>query len=75
LIRSHDGADLFLMFNAKIEAVTFAVPPHSPRSWRLAADTAESSPRDFYSPGEEGELTNPASYPVQSRSSAILVAR
>jgi isoamylase len=76
LIRSQDVADLFLMFNAENEAVTFAVPPaRSPRSWRLAVDTAESLPVDFYRPGEEAALANPASYLVQSRSSVILVAR
>ena len=76
LIRSHDVADLFLMFNAASEAVTFAVPPaRSPRFWRLAADTAESSSHGFYSPGEEPALAQLASYLVQSRSSVILVAR
>jgi glycogen operon protein len=76
LIRSHDVADLFLMFNAGSEAVSFAVPPAcSPRFWRLAADTAESSPPGIYSPGEEAVLATPASYLVQSRSSVILVAR
>jgi glycogen operon protein len=76
LIRSHDVADLFLMFNAEGEAITFAVPlARSSSSWCLAADTAESSPLGFYSPGEEAALANPASYLVQSRSSVILVAR
>jgi glycogen operon protein len=76
LMRSHDVADLFLMFNAASEAVTFAVPPaRSPRFWRLAADTAESSSHGFYSPGEEPALAQLASYLVQSRSSVILVAR
>ena len=76
LIRSQDVADLFLMFNAESEAVIFTVPPPcSPNSWRLAADTAESSPLGFYSPGEEAPLANPASYLAQSRSSVILVAR
>ena len=76
LIRSQDVADLFLMFNAESEAVTFAVPPaRSPCFWRLAADTAESSPLGFYSPGEEAALANPTNYLVQSRSSVILVAR
>jgi glycogen operon protein len=76
LIRSQDMADLFLMFNAKREAVTFTLPtPRSPCSWRLAADTAESSPPGFYNPGEEGALANPASYLLQSGSSVILVAR
>lgn len=76
LMRSHDVADLFLMFNAASEAVPFAVPPaRSPRFWRLAADTAESSSHGFYSPGEEPALAQLASYLVQSRSSVILVAR
>jgi glycogen operon protein len=76
LIRSRDVADLFLMFNAESEAVTFAVPPpRSPCSWHIAADTAESSPLGFYSPGEEAALVNPAGCLVQSRSSVILAAR
>jgi isoamylase len=77
LIRSQDAADLFLIFNAESEAVTFAVPPPRPSySWRLAADTAESSPLGFYrSPGDEAALANPASYLVRSHSSVILVAR
>jgi glycogen operon protein len=76
LICSHDVADLFLMFNAENEAVTFAVPPaRSSRFWRLAADTGESSTLGACSPGEKAALANPASYLVQSRSSVILVAR
>ena len=75
LIRSHDMADLFLMFNAMRETVTFAVPPGSTRCWRIAVDTAESSPLGFYSPGEEVALVNPTSYVVQPLSCVILVAR
>jgi len=64
------------MFNAGSEAVAFAVPPpRSLCSWRVAVDTAASSPRGFYSPGEETALVNPASYLVQPRSSVILVGR
>jgi len=74
-IRSDDKADLFLMFNASDETLAFSVPSHSARCWRLAADTAESSPHGFYSKGEEVELANPTSYAVQSRSCVILVAR
>jgi len=74
LIRSQDMADLFLMFNASSEAVNFCVPPRSLRCWRLAADTAESSPPGFYGPGEESVLANPANYLIQSRSSVVLVA-
>lgn len=75
LIRNEDMADLFLMFNAGSEAVSFTLPrPRSAQDWRLAADTAESA-FGFYSPGEEAALSNPASYLAQSRSSAILIAR
>jgi len=76
LIRGHDVADLFLMFNAGNEAVPFVVPrAHSQRSWHLSADTAELSQPGFYSPGAEATLANAASYLVKSRSSVILVAR
>jgi glycogen operon protein len=73
LIRGQGAAGLFLMFNASNEAVTFALPP--PHSWRLAVDTAESTPPCFHRPGEEPSLANPASYLVRSRSSVILIAR
>jgi len=76
LIRSKDMADLFMMFNAGNEAVTFVVPQACPaRIWRLATDTAEPSSPGFYSMEKEAAVTNSASYLVQSRSSAILVAR
>jgi glycogen operon protein len=76
LIRGQDGPDLYLMFNAESETIAFAVPPpRFPCLWRLAADTAESSPYGFYSPGEEVALANPVRYFVQARSSVILVAR
>jgi glycogen operon protein len=76
LIRSQDVADLFLMFNADSKAVAFILPPaRCPGSWSLAADTAESSATDFYRPGEEAALINPANYSVQPHSSVILLAR
>jgi glycogen operon protein len=76
LIRGQDEADLYLMFNADTERVFFALPP-SPRPgpWRLTVNTAQVSPRDFFAPGEELALANPASYVVESRSSVVLVAR
>ena len=76
LLRSLDAADLFLMFNASAEEVTFTMPPpSSPFSWYLAADTSEPSPLDVYSPGQEAILAIPTSYLLHSRSSVILVAR
>jgi glycogen operon protein len=75
-IRGHPGPDLYLMFNADTVRIAFVLPPSPrPRPWYLAADTSQASPRDFYTPGAEGALGNPASYVVECRSSAILVAR
>ncbi len=60
LIRSPDVADLFLMFNAESEAVTFDVPSaRSPRLWRLGADTADPSPLGFYSPEKKSRSRIP----------------
>jgi glycogen operon protein len=75
-VRGQNGPDLYLMFNANTEAIAFILPP-LPRlaAWRLAADTAESPPHDFRSPGEEDLLEQPAKYVVESRSSVVLVAR
>jgi glycogen operon protein len=76
LLRGQDGPDLYLMFNAESEAVTFAVPPpRSPCFWRLAVDTSQASPHAFCALGEEVAVANPTSYVVASRSSVVLVAR
>jgi glycogen operon protein len=76
LIRGQDGPDLYLMFNADTVKTAFVVPP-SPRPgpWRLAVDTAQGSPRDFFAPGEEAAVANPRNYIIESRSSVVLVAR
>jgi glycogen operon protein len=76
LIQGQEGPDLCLMFNADAEPIDFVLPPPTrPGLWRLAADTAQPSPRDVFAPGEEIAVANPARYVVQSRSSVILVAR
>jgi len=75
-IRSPDGADLFLMFNAEGEAIDFALPPpRSGRSWRLIVDTVQPSPPGIPCLGDERGLADDASYPVQAHSSVVLVAR
>ncbi len=74
--RGHNGPDLYMMFNAGPEAVTFILPRlPQPASWRLAADTAKRSPDDFRSPGEESVLEGLGRYVVESLSSVVLVAR
>ncbi|HVJ08375.1 MAG TPA: glycogen debranching protein GlgX [Acidisarcina sp.] len=74
-ILAEGGADLFLMFNAEGEAVSFVLPSRLSGSWSLAVDTAQPTPSGFYSPEGEAALANSASYLVQPRSSVILVAR
>ena len=76
LIRGQEGPDLYLMFNADTIQITFVLPPSSrPGPWRLAVDTAQTSPHDCYAPGAEGTLAHPTRYVVASRSSVVLVAR
>jgi glycogen operon protein len=74
LIRGQGGPDLYLMFNAGLVRLRFALPASSP-PWRLAADTALPSPDDVCAPDEERTLESPSDYFVESRSSVILVAR
>jgi isoamylase len=76
LLRAEDGPALFLMFNADREPRDFALPP-PPRGggWHRAIDTALAAPLDCCDAGTETALASQASYPLQSRSSAILVVR
>lgn len=76
LIRGQDGPDLYLMFNAKTEAISFRLPRLSNSAqWRLVADTANVSPLDLGSVGEACSIKQQTAYVVQSRSSVMLVAR
>jgi glycogen operon protein len=76
LIRTEDGPDLCLMFNADAAPGAFVLPP-APRQglWRLAADTSRAAPNDCCANGEEAVLGNQTSYVAESRSSVVLVAR
>ena len=76
LIRAEGDADLYLMFNADTEPGPFILPPRSrQQEWRLAVDTAQSSPRDACAVGEESRLPNGTSHELAARSSAVLVTR
>jgi isoamylase len=76
LILGQDKRDLFLMFNASTESVTFVLPDvlRSGR-WYLAADTFRASPLDLYEAGKEMALEDQQTYQVGARSSAVLIAR
>ncbi len=75
-VRGQNSPDLYMMFNAGTENITFILPRlPRPASWHLTADTARRPPDDFRTPGEEGALDQPARYVVESRSAVVLVAR
>jgi isoamylase len=75
LILGQDEPDLYLMFNAGAEAVTFSLPAASNSgSWYLVADTSRPAPHDLLSVGEEIALENQKGYQVGPRSSVILMA-
>ncbi len=66
--------DLFLMFNASGEAVTFPLPaPDGNATWHLAVDTSRPAPDDFHEAGHEVVLQDQARFRLGSRSSAILL--
>lgn len=72
LLLGREEQDLYLIFNAGTEAVTFALPtPSHAGEWRLAVDTFRSLPQDL---GEEVTIENQKAYRVGPRSSVILVA-
>ena len=75
-IDGQPGSDLYLMFNASVEPVSFALPKASPsEAWWLAVDTAQPPPRDVRKPGRETAVPSSTSYPLAARSAAVLIAR
>ena len=67
---------LCLMFNAGADADDFVLPPVVPGTrWHQAADTSRESPQDLFAAGEEPLWEDPQTYRLNSRSSAILLAR
>jgi isoamylase len=74
---NEEGQDrLYLMFNAATEETEFSLPPLPLEyRWRLAVDTSRSTPQDFSEAGREALLESSTSYHLESRSSAILLAR
>jgi len=75
LILGQSEPDLFLMFNAGLDAVDFAIPALQHRIWRVAVDTSRAAPEDVYPVGKEPLFEAQISFPLEARSSAILLAR
>ena len=75
LIRGREGPDLYLVFNAGADPVSFVLPASMPSGrWRLAIDTAKPSSETADAAGREWEFAAGSLYAAASRSSAILVA-
>ena len=76
LIQEDEGNALLLMFNAGTESVDFTLPPvASGNQWHLAVDSSREAPQDVFAAGEEPRLENTQTYPLNSRSCAIMVTR
>jgi isoamylase len=76
LILGQGEPDLFLMFNAGTEAVTFALPaPPNAGRWHLAANTFGPFPQDLFKDGGEIALEDQQIFEVGPRSSAILITQ
>ena len=67
---------LYLMFNADTVAADFILPPLPHEyGWRRSVDTYLPLPNDLAAVGKEAWLKNPNRYPVEARSSVILLGR
>ena len=75
IFEDNDEPDMYLMFNASQEDVTFVLPElPSKFAWHLAADTSHGPPSDIYTSKSGPVLAEQAYYTVRSRSSVILEA-
>jgi len=76
LIREDEAQSVLLMFNAAADGVDFALPvlPTGFR-WYRAVDTSLASPFDSSVAAEEPVVNSSRNYPLEGRSSAILLAR
>ncbi|MBN1684424.1 MAG: glycogen debranching protein GlgX [Gammaproteobacteria bacterium] len=74
LVRENEQNALYIMFNADIGTVDFYLPPLSQGMlWHLAVDTSRETPQDLFAKGEEPLLEDSLTYPLNPRSSVILL--
>jgi glycogen operon protein len=74
LIHEDVHSMLYLMFNSEAQAVEFHLPPGLPGNpWHVAVDTSQAAPQDLFVAGDEPLWKDPLTYPLPSRSSAILL--
>ncbi len=74
LVLNKSKPDLYLMFNADAQPVSFTLPAlPAGEEWRLSVDTSLPFPQDFRKAGQEEALGNKEIYTLPGRSSAILL--
>ncbi len=74
LILGKAEPDLFLLFNADVNAVDFYLPAlPTGKIWRLAVDTSQTAPDDFFDPGKEPLVRGQNGFQLEPRSSVILL--
>jgi glycogen operon protein len=74
--RDKDSNDFFIIFNAGLDPVVYAIPPAAGhKQWYRAVDTSLSSPEDILSAGTEEPLALANKYKVKARSVVILVSK
>jgi len=74
LIRGRAEPDLYLMFNAGTDALTFVLPPPRGGFWRRIVDTARPMPHDIGEAGQTAARETQQMYRVEARSSVMLTA-
>jgi glycogen operon protein len=75
LIQGQTEPDLFILFNADTRSVDFSIPAlPGGMTWRLAVDTSRTPPDDFHDSGNEPSIQGQFSFPLEARSSAILLS-
>jgi glycogen operon protein len=76
ILADRDDNDFFIMFNAGEISVDFAIcDPLEGKCWFRAVDTAQPSPDDIYTPGNEKALEKSDTYTVGGRSMVILLSK
>ena len=75
LVRGREGPDLYLMFNAGTDSVSFILPVLTPsRQWKLAIDTARPSLATTDVANQDGAIVTEPICTVGPRSSAVAEA-
>jgi glycogen operon protein len=73
LIDEGGGHALMMLFNAGTAAVRFALPP-ARGTWRIAADSAQATPSDLFSDGQEPACADQRQVVLEAKSAVLLVA-